>query len=376
MTKYKTGADITDLKQPDFIKLLESAVEWRLTKIGRFKVMRGAEYQDLEPEPLEFIIEHLLPLNFNALLGGETGASKSYFSMQKAMCIANNEDSFLGFKILKKNLRVLYIDTECGEQIMHNRYKALIKNFKPWVGGDRFIMISMEGDSENLWDDIDEAVSIFKPDYVCVDCLFNINQWGGDLGKAPDMKKITDAMQKIRSRHKTTVEAIAHFVKGNSERGLDMNRIAGSAVLQNWVQHCLCIINVPADKSLRFMQITKARTSDYPRDVFALEWHSKEQWLSKRAIVADPIKYLMSQDKIDKMYALITNVKERADKDGFFTTEMALNAGAELEISRATVHRQLTSAVTAGLITDEGHGKWRLTGLRTIEFDNYESDEE
>jgi DNA-binding IclR family transcriptional regulator len=55
---------------------------------------------------------------------------------------------------------------------------------------------------------------------------------------------------------------------------------------------------------------------------------------------------------------------------------MALNAGVELEISRATVHRQLNSAVTAGLITDEGHGKWRLTGLRTIEFDKYESDEE
>jgi len=47
-----------------------------------------------------------------------------------------------------------------------------------------------------------------------------------------------------------------------------------------------------------------------------------------------------------------------------------------LEISRSTTRRHLKSAVTAGLVADEGHGKWRLTGLRTIEFDNYESDEE
>jgi hypothetical protein len=32
--------------------------------------------------------------------------------------------------------------------------------------------------------------------------------------------------------------------------------------------------------------------------------------------------------------------------------------------------------VTAGLVADEGYGKWRLTGLQTIEFDKYESDEE
>jgi hypothetical protein len=155
-----------------------------------------------------------------------------------------------------------------------------------------------------------------------------------------------------------------------------MNRIAGSAVLQNWVQHCLCIIKVPTDKNLRFFQITKARTSDFPEDVFALEWHSKEQWLTKRAIVSNPTPYLMSQEKIDTMYALVGNIRERADDEGFFGTEMALNAGSELDMSRATVHRKLINAVTAGLIADEGHGKWRLTGLRTIEFDKYESDEE
>jgi DNA-binding IclR family transcriptional regulator len=55
---------------------------------------------------------------------------------------------------------------------------------------------------------------------------------------------------------------------------------------------------------------------------------------------------------------------------------MAYNAGDQENMSRSTVKRKLTNAVTAGLIADEGHGKWRLTGLRTIEFDKYESDEE
>jgi len=373
--KYKAGADITDIEHSDFITLIEKAPEWKLTMIGGLEIMRGRDYQSKEPEPIEFIIEHLLPMNFNTLLGGETGSNKSYFSMQKAMCIANNESQFLGFKILKKNLKVFYIDTEIGKQLMHNRYCDILQNFKPWVGGDRFDMASFKG-SDNLWGDIDKAVSILKPDYVVIDCLYNVNQWGGDLGKAPDMTKITTAMQSLRSKHDTTVEAIAHFVKGGSDRGLDMNRIAGSAVLQNWVQHCLCIIKVPTDKNLRFFQITKARTSDFPEDVFALEWHSKEQWLTKRAIVSNPTPYLMSQEKIDTMYALVGNIRERADDEGFFGTEMALNAGSELDMSRATVHRKLINAVTAGLIADEGHGKWRLTGLRTIEFDKYESDEE
>jgi DNA-binding transcriptional ArsR family regulator len=373
--KYKAGADITDIEHSDFITLIEKAPEWKLTMIGGLEIMRGRDYQSKEPEPIEFIIEHLLPMNFNTLLGGETGSNKSYFSMQKAMCIANNESQFLGFKILKKNLKVFYIDTEIGKQLMHNRYCDILQNFKPWVGGDRFDMASFKG-SDNLWGDIDKAVSILKPDYVVIDCLYNVNQWGGDLGKAPDMTKITTALSRLRSKFNITVESIAHFIKGLKESGLDSTRVAGSQALQNWVQHMILIINVPTDDALRFMKIAKARTAHYPRDTFALEWHHKDQWLTMRGIVEDPTKYLMSLDEVNKMYGLIANIRERVDKDGFFPTEMAYNAGDELSISRSTTRRHLKSAVTAGLVADEGHGKWRLTGLQTIEFDKYESDEE
>ena len=370
------GCDVTDIDHGQFQDLIKSAVPYRLKKIGGFEVMSGTEYQDLEPEPIEFIIEHLLPMNFNTITAGETGANKSWYAMQKAMSIANNESQFLGFKILKKNLKVLYIDTEIGKQLMHNRYKELLKNFKPWNGGSRFTMMSMDGSTDNLWADIDEAVAILKPDYVVIDCLYNVNQWGGDLGKAPDMTKITTALSRLRSKFNITVESIAHFIKGLKESGLDSTRVAGSQALQNWVQHMILIINVPTDDALRFMKIAKARTAHYPRDTFALEWHHKDQWLTMRGIVEDPTKYLMSLDEVNKMYGLIANIRERVDKDGFFPTEMAYNAGDELEISRSTTRRHLKSAVTAGLVADEGYGKWRLTGLQTIEFDKYESDEE
>ena len=65
--------------------------------------------------------------------------------MQKAMSIANDEDEFLGFKIVRKNLKVLYVDTECGDVLLHNRFKQLVRNLEPWTGSDRFNMISKVG---------------------------------------------------------------------------------------------------------------------------------------------------------------------------------------------------------------------------------------
>ena len=108
-----------------------------------FTVITGAEAEVIEPKPTEWIIDNLFPMGFKTILAGTTGCNKSIYAMQEGMSIANDEDTFLGFDIMKKGLSVLYVDTEVGRDELIRRYKRIKNSFQKWENGiDRFTMLS------------------------------------------------------------------------------------------------------------------------------------------------------------------------------------------------------------------------------------------
>ena len=82
--------------------------------------------------------------------------------MQEGMSIANDEDSFLGFKINKKGLKVLYVDTESGTNEMHRRYLRVKKTFAKWKGSGRFTMMSKTGSFSAIWDSLKTAIKKYE----------------------------------------------------------------------------------------------------------------------------------------------------------------------------------------------------------------------
>ena len=369
------GCDISDVTKDVFDDLLWTKKEYELDKIGGFTVLTGVQANATKPERIEYIIEYLLPLGFNILTAGETGCNKSYCAMQKAMSIANDENEFLGFKIVRKNLKVLYVDTECGEVLLHNRFKQLVKNFKPWTGSERFNMISKVGRTEDIWSSIHEAIEMFKPDYVIVDCLYNCST-SGRLDKSDKVSQLTDQLTLIKSKYGITVEAIHHFVKAGRELGLVIERVAGSAALNNWAEHIVTMMNVPSEPSLRFLRIVKSRAMDYPRDYYGLSWNADLQWLTNEGVVNEVEKFLIDKRTKDVMMKYLSDLKEIA-VDGEFQTKDALNIGETPphNFSRSTAIRRLNDMARTGFLKKNKHGKWKVTNMKLIDEEYLEQGE-
>ena len=156
-------------------------------------MITGNEASKMEYNPTIQIIENLMPENAQIILGGTTGANKSYMAMQMGMSLANNEKEFLGFKINVNGLKVLYCDTECGERILVNRYQEIKKQFN-WSGGKKFNLLPRTKSSTDIYEDLESAIKVTKPNVVIIDCLYNTTN-NVDMSKnhhiSPILNKIT-----------------------------------------------------------------------------------------------------------------------------------------------------------------------------------------
>ena len=169
------GYDVRDDRKNDFQEVdyaIVNAKEFQLTipkELGVFKVMTGSEANITVPKLTEWIIEKVFPKGFNTILAGTTGSKKSFYAMQMGMSIANNEKYFTGWKIKQKGLKVLYVDTEIGLDEMLRRYNRIKQNMD-WQGDKRFNLISKQGIYVDIWDDLHNAIELFNPDIVIIEC--------------------------------------------------------------------------------------------------------------------------------------------------------------------------------------------------------------
>ena len=330
-------------------------------RIGTFTVIPGTDADVSVPDPTECIIDTLLPKGFKTILAGTTGSNKSYYAMQEGMSIANDEDSFLGFKINKKGLKVLYVDTESGTNEMHRRYLRVKKTFAKWKGSDRFIMMSKTGSFSAIWDSLKTAIKKYEPDVVYIDCLYN-STTERDLAKSVNVSKFTDRITEIRDRYDLTIRIIHHFNKGGHELGLKMDRMSGASALQNWVEH-LMLLSYTNVSSFRLLRIVKARGIDFPREYYGIEWDAENFQLSMLGIASNWKKYLLDENKVGKwQYALDEMPEKFATKDWLKTVVNKLGILKERQAKR-----WLQEMSIAKVIEDCGHGQWQKTDIKFVD---------
>ena len=202
-TDLPKGYDVTDdliktNKNASYIfdeldNAIINAVEFKLTlpeKIGGFTIMTGTEATHKEAKPTEWLIENILPKQFNSCLAGTTGAKKSMWAIQLSMSLANGEKEFCGNKIIAPGIKVLYVDTEIGEVELHRRYKKIQRNMN-WTGDENITLMSKGGYHVDVWDDVHLAINYTDPDLIVFDSLYNTTTVG-DFSKSAQMSKVTN----------------------------------------------------------------------------------------------------------------------------------------------------------------------------------------
>ena len=309
--EWKASIENQNYHYDELDKAIANAMEFKLKlpkKIGAFTIMTGAEATITTPPPTEWLIENVLPKKFNSCLAGTTGSKKSMWAIQLSMCLANGEKDFCGNKIESKGIKVLYVDTEIGQDELHRRYHK-IRIHMDWVGDDNIILMSKGGYHVDVWDDVHKAISSYGPKLIVFDSLYNTTTVG-DFSKSAQMSKVTNALTQFKEMYGVSVLAIAHFNKGQHELGLMIDRMQGSAVLQNWVEFQMLMISTNVD-DFNLWTVGKARGVRHDKSIIGLKWENF--WFETEGVVDDIKPFLFTEHKRQNWMVVLEDCPDEFD---------------------------------------------------------------
>ena len=360
---YDVTDDFKETRFSEFDKAIISAVEFEFelpNKIGVFTVMTGREASITEPPPTEWLVENVLPKKFNTCLAGTTGSKKSMWAIQLGMCLANGDREFCGNPIKTSGIKVLYVDTEIGIEELHRRYKR-IQNHLDWNGDQNFLMLSKEGTHVDVWEDVHRALDYYKPELIVFDSLYNTTSVG-DFSKSAQMSRVTDALTKFKQMYGVTVLTIAHFNKGQHDMGLMIDRMQGSAVLQNWIEYQILMISTNVD-NFNLWSVAKARGVRHDKSVIGLKWDNF--WFETKGVVDDFKPFLITEHKNNKWFTILEDLPDKFDTQkwlSMFSTNYP-------SMSERTGKQWLKECSGSPMLNRISHGLYEKS-LRLIDEDN------
>ena len=274
--------------------------------LGDFVFMNPKTMRNAEIKPIEWYVEGILPKGFNSMIAGTTGSKKSLYAMQLAMCLANGEREFCGGKI-NKQYKVMYVDTEAGEMEFQRRFQNILKHME-WRGDDNFRVISRHGRTADIWEDCHNAISIYKPDLIIIDCLYNSTAID-DFSKSSAMSKVTNALSDFKAKRGVDMLAVHHFTKGNHDT-FTLDRISGASTLLNWVEYAMLMVMTNRD-DINLWKVGKARGVPHNKNVYGLLWD--DFWFIEYGIIEDIQPFMLDKHVKNKYASLLEDLAERFD---------------------------------------------------------------
>ena len=295
----------------EFEDAVVNATEYTITipkQLKGFKIMSGKEASNTTPKPTEWIIENVLPKGFNSCIAGTTGSKKSMWAIQLALSVANGEKEFCNNPINTRGLKVLFIDTEIGEDELLRRFHK-IKSHMAWKGDDNWLMMSKGGTTMDIWEQTKEMIAAYRPELVVIDSMYNATSVA-DFSKPTGMSKVTDALSIIKDKYKVTLLMVAHFNKGGHELGLMIDRMQGSAVFQNWIEFQILMIKTNI-QDFNIWRVAKTRGVFHDESYIGLQWD--DFWFTAKGVIEDINPYLITEQKKRKWMTILEDCPQKFD---------------------------------------------------------------
>ena len=326
------------------------------TELEGFTIMTGKTASNTVPKPTEWIIENVLPKGFNSCLAGTTGSKKSMWAIQLGLSVANGEKDFCGNRIKGGSRKVLFIDTEIGQDELLRRYHK-IKSKMDWKGDDNIMMMSKGGTTMDIWEQTEKMIQAYRPEVVIIDSMYNATSVS-DFSKSTGMSKVTDALATLKDKYGVTILIIAHFNKGNDEQATHIDRIQGSAVFKNSIEFQMCMIQTNID-DFNIFQVQKTRGVPFDRSYIGLKWD--DFWFTTKGIIEDISDYLVTEPKKRKWTSVLEDLPDR------FDTKDWLNVfNSKFEMSERTGKVWLKEVSRTQMVDKIAHGVYEKK-LKLIE---------
>lgn len=342
----------------------EPAASRRLADLAGKTMVRMADYETMEPHQARSLLPRsiwrdILREGCLAILGGESKAKKSWFSLAFAMH-AVAELPFLGIPIEAGDSprRAVVLDYELMEGNIMSRFLALSEKFE----GDADAMnaiwkqVEIRCHRSIVAEDVDwigyccaviEQAS--RGDIVIVDCLQALPT--GDVNDPREVRRVLGRLQAAATASGACVIVVDHFNKSGEAKG--MNRLSGSMAKAATPDAILLL----ESDGKEFIKFTTELRMDLPRDPMTLEFRSASEGFrvvdsEEREERKEAAKDSRQSERLAAMFPEIGR--------SYTKKEVAANAG----VSEDTAGNYLKALASEITTTDQGAGKPKLYSLQ------------
>lgn len=292
MQKWKLARTVDDDfdLDPDVDSVAEEAVLPEFIDLTRMSDI--GEMLGEEAPPVDWLVENFVARRNVTLLGGGSGTSKSFFTMQMCMCAAAGTESFGGMVFPRTPLRTLYLAYEDSKEVMHGRIYGL----KKYVGermdilGDEsyvadlrsnFSILTSEVLDSGAWTLVKQAkkyepleitkLAAYLRDYITsrgIDMLVidtGSEVHTGDENSTADMVILSRVLRQLATAANCGILVLQHVQKGIWNNGLEeVNQasIRGSGVIVDKARNVVMALRMPRKDATRFGLEDNADTHD------------------------------------------------------------------------------------------------------------------
>jgi RecA-family ATPase/5S rRNA maturation endonuclease (ribonuclease M5) len=375
--EYPLKSDVSDISDKELTELIETndiykppVEKYEQPKDkGDFHIVDLTRIKRKDYKPVQFAVETLMTTNKVNMLVGETGSGKSYFALQMAMSIASEHNDFLGFKINVKEPKVLYVDTEVGDDEVLERVDLISENFDDELFFKNMEVISHTERVEQAWEKIIRHIERYKPSIAIIDCLYNTAK-GVNTSKANEVDKILDYVNQIRTYYPNlTILLVHHYNKGNSEQGVTLDRIAGASnIIWNISGVATGIIKSGISKRYRLIKNLKVR-GKVSSSCYLLNHNPSVNYIEMMGIEQSPEIHLKTQGKTKKLVQLASDIREIVGEDTTFQVSKILNLQTQYQVNQSTMYTYISELEDMGLIKYVmNNGPSKIYELGNIKF--------
>jgi 5S rRNA maturation endonuclease (ribonuclease M5) len=263
-----------DYKKKDFTELAKKALDGRKWQVKHpvedYSILTTKELYAIEYPPERFIIDKFLPTTGITMFSGDSGAGKSFVSLEIVRAIFTGTPFLDHFTINTPNIPILIIDKENGLPRMQRRMKGM------GVPESENIYTLKYSEKFNLQDAkfmqaVQDFIQVNKVGIVILDSFIDILV--GSENAAPDISVVFNALRSISTdicwvilHHES--KPMPKFQRAASDRA------RGSSNIKAQVDFLFSLLKT---KQLRIIHVEQAKARDYeiiPK--FAVEFQSGE----------------------------------------------------------------------------------------------------
>ncbi len=265
----------------------------------------------------------------------ERGVGKTYLMLELALAVANGETSFCGESI-ELHGNTLYINLELSEELISRRINKLIQQLPSRRFTFEPICLTIKGNLEKHFPEIERVIRWKKPVLVIIDNLRAASSHLDNEKNKAMTVFIQQRLQPLIEKYNSALILVHHTKKGTQYQRLNSDMQSGAGALTDLADGDFFLARSTQNKNYRLLKRLKSRSCEEQDDAKLLYLNPETLWFELKAESVNEFDHISFETR-DSEKSKQTEEMKKLHAEGKTLEEIA----AIFDVNKSTVSRRI-----------------------------------